>query len=246
MTEMTYYIPFDEWHILYRGVTRTWMDDGVLKVEYVDGTIQTLGPISSYAIAVSHGYTGTEEEWEALLATTTQNAQTASDAAATAQAWVIGGTAQTTNNNASYYANKTAIDSAAAEDAAARAKADADSIKAASTVTTYQNSTDGVNPPADQPANDWTANPHPVQGEYTWARTIITWLNDQKSTVYNVSHTGMNGSGSVHSINTKIGHVTLYAEDIPYTTTNSNTIVQEIELLKQDTITNEQIDALFI
>lgn len=44
-----------------------------------------LGPVSAYAVAVAHGYTGTEAEWEALIANSAINAQSA-DASATAAA----------------------------------------------------------------------------------------------------------------------------------------------------------------
>lgn len=45
-----------------------------------------LGPVSSYAIAVEKGYTGTEAEWYELIHSVTDNAQTASDAAVSAGA----------------------------------------------------------------------------------------------------------------------------------------------------------------
>ena len=39
-----------------------------------------LGAVSSYALAVENGYTGTEAEWIALISSTTTSAQTAVDA----------------------------------------------------------------------------------------------------------------------------------------------------------------------
>lgn len=44
-----------------------------------------LGPVSAYAVAVAHGYTGTEAEWEALIANSAANAESAG-ASATAAA----------------------------------------------------------------------------------------------------------------------------------------------------------------
>lgn len=43
-----------------------------------------VGPVSGYAVAVEHGYTGTEEEWIQLVLQGTANAQTAAAAAASA------------------------------------------------------------------------------------------------------------------------------------------------------------------
>jgi hypothetical protein len=43
-----------------------------------------LGPVSSYAIAVSKGYTGTEQEWYELIHNVTTEAQSAADSAASA------------------------------------------------------------------------------------------------------------------------------------------------------------------
>lgn len=43
-----------------------------------------LGPVSSYAIAVSKGYTGTEQEWYELIHNVTTDAQSAADSAASA------------------------------------------------------------------------------------------------------------------------------------------------------------------
>ena len=51
-------------------------DDNGATTKWID-----LGASSAYAIAVEHGYTGTEEEWIALLMNITQNAQIAKDSA---------------------------------------------------------------------------------------------------------------------------------------------------------------------
>lgn len=45
-----------------------------------------LGPVSAYAVAVAHGYTGTEAEWEALIANSAINAQSAGASATAAAA----------------------------------------------------------------------------------------------------------------------------------------------------------------
>lgn len=44
-----------------------------------------LGPVSSYAIAVEQGYTGTQAEWIALIRAVTGNAETAANAATRAE-----------------------------------------------------------------------------------------------------------------------------------------------------------------
>lgn len=46
--------------------------------------LKDLGPVSAYAVAVAHGYTGTEAEWEQLIADSANNAQTAVSSAASA------------------------------------------------------------------------------------------------------------------------------------------------------------------
>lgn len=79
-----------------------------------------LGPVSGYAIAVEHGYTGTEAEWIALVLAGTQNAQTASTKAAQAaqSATAAAGSATTAAADAATATTK-AGEAAASETAAA-------------------------------------------------------------------------------------------------------------------------------
>jgi len=71
----TFYPHFSEFLPVYRGVSRVWIGDGVntgttgmLYAEFETGEITELGSVTSYAIAVANGYTGTANEWaEALM-----------------------------------------------------------------------------------------------------------------------------------------------------------------------------------
>lgn len=59
----------------YIGATNTEINNGNLQITYSDGSVQDLGPISAYAIAVANGYLGTEAEWTKLQADSAANAQ---------------------------------------------------------------------------------------------------------------------------------------------------------------------------
>lgn len=59
----------------YLGATNTEINNGNLQITYSDGSVQDLGPISAYAIAVANGYLGTEAEWTKLQSDSATNAQ---------------------------------------------------------------------------------------------------------------------------------------------------------------------------
>lgn len=77
---------------------------------------QDLGAVSAYAIAVEQGYTGTEEAWISELASTTQNAVTATEKALDSESYALGtkgGHVVTSDdpayqNNSKYYAEQSA------------------------------------------------------------------------------------------------------------------------------------------
>ena len=97
-----------------------------------------LGPVSGYAIAVEHGYTGTEAEWIALVLAGTQNAQTASTKAAQAaqSATAAAGSATTAAADAATATTKAGEAAASATAAAGSATAAAASEDAAETAQT--------------------------------------------------------------------------------------------------------------
>lgn len=67
-----------------------------------------------------------------------------------------------------------------------------------SQVTTYQNSTSGNT----VPTGTWQdTQPVTPQGQYLWTKTVITWNNSQTTTLYSVSRQGIDGAGSVSSVN---------------------------------------------
>lgn len=67
-----------------------------------------------------------------------------------------------------------------------------------STVTAYQVSTNGVN----VPTGEWSSTiPNVPQGSYLWIRTVLTWNGGSTTTLYSVSRMGVDGSGSVSSVN---------------------------------------------
>jgi len=376
----TFYPTFQEYVTLYRGVIRVWIGDGVstgnvgqLYAEYIDGLTQNLGPVSSYAIAVSEGYEGTQEEWvehiaevsqraldaeawatgkrlnvdvssaddtyhnnakyysevacthqqgaetaqvyaeqasesavaaqqsaeraETAAETAKSQAETAQTKAETAQnkaetAHGLAETAKTTAEaaNTAAQAAKTATETAkdeavsakdraiqaetnAANSAASAVSAKDSALSASSSASTsatnastaetnalansrnaeawavgqrggtnvpttdptyhnnskyyseymvqkiaefgdvvqdgtvvYQNSTNGRDHPT---AGTWTATPNPEQGKYTWSKTTFQWGGGQTTVLYNVSYSGVNGDGSVRSVNGMGGDVTL-------------------------------------
>lgn len=84
------------------------------------------------------------------------------------------------------------------------------------TSVSYQQSNSGT----VVPTGSWTTLvPSPVQGMYLWTRVILTFNSGDPITYYGVSHYGLDGSGSVVSVNTvspdQDGNVSLTASDIP-------------------------------
>lgn len=64
--------------------------------------------------------------------------------------------------------------------------------------TAYQNSTSGT----AIPTGTWLdTQPVTPQGQFLWIRTILTWNNGQTTTMYSVSRMGIDGRGSVSSVN---------------------------------------------
>lgn len=113
-------------------------------------------------------------------------------------------TAATSANNAASTANTAATNANTARDNA-NAAADAANAAAAAAPTTitqqetaYANSASGTTVPTDgwQPSQPTTP-----QGQYLWIRKTLTWDNGQTTTLYSVSRMGMDGSGSVSSVN---------------------------------------------
>ena len=78
MSESTFTPLFGQSTVLFRGIRNMWLDDGVLMAELDDGTTETIGPVSSYADAVEHGYAGPgtdfpdEESWSEHIASVTE------------------------------------------------------------------------------------------------------------------------------------------------------------------------------
>lgn len=124
---------FTEYMPLYKGIIHVWIgngaegegntgDAGVLYAQYADLRTQEIGPVSSYAIAVANGYTGTEEDWADHITYITQHATDA-------EAWAVGmrdGIAVGQNdityeNNAQYYSELAGDYAEHAEQAAANA-----------------------------------------------------------------------------------------------------------------------------
>lgn len=118
-TSLTFTPEFNEFITLYRGIENVWIGDnttanpgdkGVLYAKYVDGAIQTVGPVSAYYYALQNGYEGTFSQWVQTLLDATTNAQAAaaSASAAAASAESAESSAEyagTYRNDASYYAD---------------------------------------------------------------------------------------------------------------------------------------------
>ena len=100
-------------------------------------------------------------------------------------------------NTAATNAN-TARDNANAAASAANAAAAAAPTQITNQATAYQNSTSGT----AIPTGTWLdTQPNTPQGQYLWIRKTLTWDNGQTTTLYSVSRMGMDGSGSVSSVN---------------------------------------------
>jgi len=132
------------------------------------------------------------------------------------------------HNNALYYSQQ--------------AREIADEIKAATSITEYQNSTSG----STIPTGTWTPNPDPQSGKYLWARTTLTWTDTSTSVIYGVNYIGVNGTGSVDSVNGMSGNVVLDGNNIyiDNSATTKKTIYTAINELSTP-ISNSEIDTLF-
>lgn len=113
-------------------------------------------------------------------------------------------TAATNANNAASTANtaatnaNTARDNANAAADAANAAAAAAPTRISSQETDYANSASGTT----VPTSGWQpSQPVTPQGQFLWIRKILTWDNGQTTTLYSVSRMGIDGSGSVSSVN---------------------------------------------
>lgn len=96
---------------------------------------------------------------------------------------------------------------------------------------TYQEGTS----PNIQPSGTWTTSiPTVAQGNYLWTRTIITFNSGSPVTFYSVARMGLDGTGSVTSVNNHSpdanGNVTVTASDI--STTDSTSVQAEINGVK--------------
>lgn len=73
-----------------------------------------------------------------------------------------------------------------------------DNASITGTAVSYQNSASGT----VIPTGTWeSVQPVTPQGQFLWVRTVLTWNNGQTTTLYSVSRQGMDGAGSVSSVN---------------------------------------------
>ena len=100
----------------------------------------------------------------------------------------------------------------------------------ASTVTTYQESSSG----STIPSGTWlNAIPNPLtQGMFLWTKSVITYDTGDTLTQYSISHQGLDGTGSVNSVDgvspDASGNVALTANDIPISAQDSTKIAAAI------------------
>ena len=99
----------------------------------------------------------------------------------------------------------------------------------ASQVTEYQNSTSGTT----VPTGSWLPEqPNTPQGQFLWARRTITWNSGDTTVLYSVSRMGIDGSGSVVSVNGQApdaqGDVSLLGSDMAVSGTDSRTVAAAI------------------
>ena len=90
-----------------------------------------------------------------------------------------------------------------------------------STSYQYANSSSGTVTPTS-----WSnTRPATSPGAWQWTKTVITFDNNTTTTIYNVAYQGLNGTGSVNTVNSinpsSNGNVSLAAINIP-TSNNSN------------------------
>jgi hypothetical protein len=114
----------------------------------------------------------------------------------------------------------------------------------ASTVTTYQESSSG----STVPSGTWqNAIPNPLtQGMFLWIRTVITYDTGDTLTQYSVSHQGLDGTGSVNSVDgvspDANGNVTLPKDSAP--TQASTNLITSGAVYAADAAQDTQIASL--
>ena len=95
--------------------------------------------------------------------------------------------------------------------------------------TQYQNSTSGTTIPSGEWLN---TQPNTPQGQYLWVRVTLNWNNGENTVLYSVSRMGIDGSGSVSSVNgiapNQQGNVVMHATDVPVSTTDTRTVAEAI------------------
>ena len=96
----------------------------------------------------------------------------------------------------------------------------------------YQNSTAGDT----IPSGEWqSVRPVTPQGQYLWTRLTLSWNNGIDTVLYSVSRMGVDGTGSVVSVNDKgpdqDGDVSLSGADIPVSGTDSTKLNTAIQTL---------------
>lgn len=111
----------------------------------------------------------------------------------------------------------------------------------ASTVTTYQESSSG----STIPSGTWqNAIPNPLtQGMFLWIKTVITYDTGDTLTQYSVSHQGLDGTGSVNSVDgvspDANGNVTLQKDSTP--TQDSTNLITSGAVYAADAAQDTQI-----
>lgn len=106
----------------------------------------------------------------------------------------------------------------------------------------YQNSTSGT----IVPTGTWTQDPQPTSGRFMWIRMEYTWTNGHVDYFYSVSYIGVNGTGSVNSVNGLGGDVVLDGTNIYIDESASPKETMRNALTRiGNAITNAEIDALF-
>ena len=128
------------------------------------------------------------------------DAEAAEDAKDEAALWATGNTSGTpsSTNNSKYFAEY--MDQKIAEFG--------DIVQGG--VTEYQNSNSGT----VCPTGTWASDPYPEEGKFLWSKTTFQWGGGQTTILYNVSHIGANGTGSVGSVNGLGGQVILDGSNI--------------------------------
>ena len=158
-------------------VTQTNTDTIVDEENIIPSVAELLAMIQQLKDAVS--------EANAAVQNANTAAQTANTAAGTAT------NAASTANGAASTANT------AAERANTAAKALEEAPIPTGTESTYQAGTSPTTPPTGTWQSTIPAVPH---GQYLWTRTVQSYTNGEPTTYYSVARQGMDGSGSVSSV----------------------------------------------